>query len=168
MSTLSAFEADVAQLAEQLIRNQQVLGSSPSVGSKRPLGAWSDIGLSPSVASSFDLAFGVIDSGAHRFAQRQVQAASRHPFGAWSDIGLSPSVASSFDLAFGVIDSGAHRFAQRQVQAASRYPWALGPTSDATLVRVAERERIKPIFTIGRRDFSLYRPLGLGRFRIAP
>ena len=27
-------QADVAQLAEQLIRNQQVLGSSPSVGSK--------------------------------------------------------------------------------------------------------------------------------------
>ena len=40
--------------------------------------------------------------------------------------------------------------------------------ADAALVRVAERERIKTIFTIDRRDFSLYRPLGLGRFRIAP
>jgi hypothetical protein len=27
------FEADVAQLVEQLIRNQQVIGSSPIVGS---------------------------------------------------------------------------------------------------------------------------------------
>jgi|KBSMisStandDraft_5_1062788.scaffolds.fasta_scaffold1676706_1 hypothetical protein len=29
--------AGVAQLVEQLIRNQQVLGSSPSAGSKKPL-----------------------------------------------------------------------------------------------------------------------------------
>ena len=40
--------------------------------------------------------------------------------------------------------------------------------ADAALGRVAERERIKTIFTIDRRDFSLYRPLGLGRLRIAP
>ena len=40
--------------------------------------------------------------------------------------------------------------------------------ADAALVRVAERERIKTIFTIDRSDFALYRPLGLGRFRIAP
>lgn len=40
--------------------------------------------------------------------------------------------------------------------------------ADAALVRVAERERISTIFTIDRRDFSLYRPLGLGRFKIVP
>jgi predicted nucleic acid-binding protein len=40
--------------------------------------------------------------------------------------------------------------------------------ADAALVRVAEREGIRTIFTIDRRDFSLYRPLGLGRFRIIP
>lgn len=40
--------------------------------------------------------------------------------------------------------------------------------ADAALVRVAERERLRTIFTIDRRDFSLYRPLGLGRFRIVP
>ena len=40
--------------------------------------------------------------------------------------------------------------------------------ADAALVRVAERERIRIVFTIDRRDFSLYRPLGLGRFRIVP
>lgn len=40
--------------------------------------------------------------------------------------------------------------------------------ADAALVRVAERERISTIFTIDRRDFALYRPKGLRRFRILP
>jgi hypothetical protein len=40
--------------------------------------------------------------------------------------------------------------------------------ADAALVRVAEREGIRTIFTTDRRDFSLYRPLGLGRFKIIP
>mgnify|MGYP001275316431 CR=1 FL=1 len=40
--------------------------------------------------------------------------------------------------------------------------------ADAALVRVAEREGIRTIFTVDRRDFSLYRPLGLGRFKIIP
>ena len=40
--------------------------------------------------------------------------------------------------------------------------------ADAALVRVAERERIATIFTLDRRDFSLYRPSRIGRFRIVP
>jgi len=40
--------------------------------------------------------------------------------------------------------------------------------ADAVLVRVAERERIRTIFTVDRRDFSLYRPQGLGKFKILP
>ncbi|HEX7679329.1 MAG TPA: PIN domain-containing protein, partial [Thermoanaerobaculia bacterium] len=40
--------------------------------------------------------------------------------------------------------------------------------ADAALVRVAERENIRRIFTIDRRDFSVYRPLGGGRFHILP
>ena len=40
--------------------------------------------------------------------------------------------------------------------------------ADAALVRLAERERIRQIFTIDRRDFSIYRPAGLGRFDILP
>jgi predicted nucleic acid-binding protein len=40
--------------------------------------------------------------------------------------------------------------------------------ADAVLVRVAERERLRTVFTIDRRDFSVYRPLGLGKFRIVP
>jgi hypothetical protein len=40
--------------------------------------------------------------------------------------------------------------------------------ADAALVRVAEREGVHRIFTIDRRDFSIYRPLGVGRFNILP
>jgi hypothetical protein len=34
--------------------------------------------------------------------------------------------------------------------------------------RLAERERITTVFTLDRRDFSLYRPARLGQFRIVP
>jgi uncharacterized protein len=40
--------------------------------------------------------------------------------------------------------------------------------ADAALVRVAERERIHRIFTLDRRDFSLYRPEGVPPFQILP
>lgn len=40
--------------------------------------------------------------------------------------------------------------------------------ADATLVRVAEREGLRRIFTIDRRDFAVYRPTGTGRFDIIP
>jgi hypothetical protein len=40
--------------------------------------------------------------------------------------------------------------------------------ADAALVRVAEREKVRRVFTIDRRDFALYRPAGLGRFTILP
>jgi predicted nucleic acid-binding protein len=40
--------------------------------------------------------------------------------------------------------------------------------ADAALVRVAERERISTIFTVDRRDFSVYRPSRIARFRIVP
>lgn len=40
--------------------------------------------------------------------------------------------------------------------------------ADAALVAVAERERIRRIFTIDRRDFSIYRPVKLGKFTILP
>jgi predicted nucleic acid-binding protein len=40
--------------------------------------------------------------------------------------------------------------------------------ADAALVRVAERERIRRVFTVDRHDFELYRPHRLGRFQIVP
>ncbi len=40
--------------------------------------------------------------------------------------------------------------------------------ADAALVRVAEREGIRKVFTIDRRDFLVYRPSRLGRFTVLP
>ena len=40
--------------------------------------------------------------------------------------------------------------------------------ADASLVRVSEREKIRRVFTIDRRDFSVYRPAGIGNFDIIP
>lgn len=40
--------------------------------------------------------------------------------------------------------------------------------ADATLVAVAEREKIRRIFTLDRRDFEVYRPAKIGRFVIFP
>jgi hypothetical protein len=36
------------------------------------------------------------------------------------------------------------------------------------LVRVAECERIRRVFTVDRRDFEIYRPYQIGRFDIPP
>jgi len=40
--------------------------------------------------------------------------------------------------------------------------------ADAALVRVAEREGLRAIFTLDRRDFQVYRPSRIGRFSIIP
>jgi predicted nucleic acid-binding protein len=40
--------------------------------------------------------------------------------------------------------------------------------ADAALVRVAERERLRRVFTVDRQDFQVYRPHRLGRFDIVP
>lgn len=40
--------------------------------------------------------------------------------------------------------------------------------ADGALVRVAEREKIRRVFTLDRRDFSLYRPVGIKRFTVLP
>ncbi len=40
--------------------------------------------------------------------------------------------------------------------------------ADAALVRVAEREKLREIFTLDRRDFGVYRPARIGRFVIVP
>ncbi len=40
--------------------------------------------------------------------------------------------------------------------------------ADAALVRLAERERISCVFTLDRRDFTVYRPAGLGAFTLVP
>ncbi|MGH7826679.1 MAG: type II toxin-antitoxin system VapC family toxin [Candidatus Binatia bacterium] len=40
--------------------------------------------------------------------------------------------------------------------------------ADAALVRIAEREKIRRIFTLDQRGFQIYRPFRLGRFSILP
>jgi uncharacterized protein len=40
--------------------------------------------------------------------------------------------------------------------------------ADAALVRVAERDQIHRVFTLDRRDFEVYRPARISRFRILP
>ena len=40
--------------------------------------------------------------------------------------------------------------------------------ADAALVRVAEREDLRRVFTIDRQDFEIYRPHRFGRFEIIP
>ena len=40
--------------------------------------------------------------------------------------------------------------------------------ADAALVRIAEREGIGRVFTLDRRDFSVYRPARVGRFTVVP
>lgn len=40
--------------------------------------------------------------------------------------------------------------------------------ADAALVRTAEREKIHRVFTLDRRDFHVYRPVGVRRFAIVP
>jgi predicted nucleic acid-binding protein len=40
--------------------------------------------------------------------------------------------------------------------------------ADAALVRVAEREKLRRIFTLDRRDFQIHRPARIGRFAIIP
>jgi predicted nucleic acid-binding protein len=39
---------------------------------------------------------------------------------------------------------------------------------DAALVRVAEREKLRRVFTVDRRDFTVYRLARLGKFSIVP
>jgi hypothetical protein len=40
--------------------------------------------------------------------------------------------------------------------------------ADAALVRVGERERLRRVFTVDRRDFQIYRPARIGRFIVLP
>ena len=40
--------------------------------------------------------------------------------------------------------------------------------ADAALVAVAERDKIRRVFTLDRRDFDVYRPAKLGRFILLP
>ena len=79
------------------------------------------------------------------------------------------------DQLFELVDRQAIGFASlspadfpRMRELMRKYRDLLMDLADAALVRVAEREKINRIFTTDRRDFELYRPYRLGRFRIVP
>lgn len=40
--------------------------------------------------------------------------------------------------------------------------------ANAVLVRIVERERLRRIFTLDRRDFKVYRPVRIARFVVLP
>ncbi|MGH7266264.1 MAG: type II toxin-antitoxin system VapC family toxin [Candidatus Rokuibacteriota bacterium] len=61
-----------------------------------------------------------------------------------------------------------HRDAARMRELMRKYRSLPMDLADAALVRAAEREQLRRIFTLDRRDFQVYRPLRLGRFSIIP
>ena len=61
-----------------------------------------------------------------------------------------------------------HADVPRMMELMRRYRDLPMDLADAALVRVAEREKLRRIFTIDRRDFEVYRPSRMGRFSIVP
>lgn len=79
------------------------------------------------------------------------------------------------DALWELLDTGALRLmlldasdAPRMRELMSKYRDLPMDLADAALVRVAERERIRRVFTLDRRDFQVYRPAGLRGFVIVP
>lgn len=61
-----------------------------------------------------------------------------------------------------------HRDVPRMRELMRKYRDLPMDLADAALVRIAEREKSRRIFTVDRRDFEVYRPARLGRFSIVP
>ena len=61
-----------------------------------------------------------------------------------------------------------HNEAARMKELMGKYRDLPMDLADAALVCVAEREKIRQVFTLDRRDFQIYRPSRLGRFSILP
>jgi uncharacterized protein len=61
-----------------------------------------------------------------------------------------------------------HSDAPRMRELMAKYQDLPMDLADAALVRIAERERLRRIFTFDRRHFGVYRPARLGRFQLLP
>jgi predicted nucleic acid-binding protein len=79
------------------------------------------------------------------------------------------------DALWEMIDSGAVDLVPLDSSDAPRMRELMGKyrdlpmdVADAALVRIAEREGIRRIFTLDRRDFAVYRPARVGRFLVIP
>ena len=58
--------------------------------------------------------------------------------------------------------------ASRMRQLVEKYRDLAMDVADAALVTVAEREEIRTVFTVERRDFEVYRAAKIGRFWLIP
>jgi len=61
-----------------------------------------------------------------------------------------------------------HRDVPRMRELMRKYRDLPMDLADAALVRVAEREKLRRVFTLDRRDFGIYRPARIGRFSVMP
>jgi predicted nucleic acid-binding protein len=84
------------------------------------------------------------------------------------------SLAAQSEI-FHIIESGEVRFAELDRSDVLRIQELMAKhhdlpmdLADAALVRVAEREHIRTIFTLDRRGFEVYRPAKIRRFHIVP
>ena len=74
-------------------------------------------------------------------------------------------IVAAEEIAIAIVDS---RDAARMRALMERYRTLPMDLADASLVRVAERDGVRTVFTLDRRDFTVYRPEGTGRFTIIP
>ena len=69
------------------------------------------------------------------------------------------------EIAIAMVD---HSDVARMRELMERYRTLPMDLADASLVRVAERDGVRTVFTLDRRDFTVYRPARTGRFTIIP
>ena len=68
-------------------------------------------------------------------------------------------------ITFAEIDASDHRRIRALMEQYRDLPMDL---ADAALVRIAERQQMRRVFTLDRRDFRIYRPEGIGSFELIP
>lgn len=119
-------------------------------------------------------------SDSHHQACREALTAIREPLGTvWSAFTeamyLLRSSADAQRALWDMINVGGVRFIElghddcpRMKELMWKYRDLPMDLADAALVRVAERGRLRRVFTIDRHDFEVYRPHRLGRFEILP
>ena len=74
-------------------------------------------------------------------------------------------IVAAEEIAIAIVDS---RDVARMRALMERYRTLPMDLADASLVRAAERDGVRTVFTLDRCDFTVYRPAGTGRFTIIP
>jgi uncharacterized protein len=119
-------------------------------------------------------------SDSYHEACREALASIRDPLGTvWpaftEAMYLLRSAAQAQRALWDMINLGAVRFVEighddcpRMSELMWKYRDLPMDLADAALVRVAERDRLRRVFTVDRNDFEVYRPHRIGRFEIIP